>query len=333
MAPSKTTTPATQKLRVLIVDDSAVMRRVISETLSGDPAFEVVGLARNGKDGLNQALELQPDVITLDIEMPEMNGLDALRAIRLKGHAFNPAILMCSSLTVAGSEEALRALRLGASEIIAKPADSKPGTVDAFKDELCRKARAIGDGHASRRRGAKQPETTPDAPPPRIRTDRIDAVVIASSTGGPPVLETAIGGIADTLRVPIIIAQHMPAMFTRTLASRLDQIASVPVLHVEKRTLLLPGRVYVASGGTHLHLKSERNNSVSADLSEGSQLQLVTFEVARTREEFAVDILAVQRDQPDDGAHPRPASPAAVEGVINLRGKIIPVLDLRKRFG
>ncbi|MCA9302968.1 MAG: chemotaxis-specific protein-glutamate methyltransferase CheB [Phycisphaerales bacterium] len=245
--------------KVLIVDDSAFMRKMISQMISSDPAFEIVGIARNGQDAIEQAQKLMPDIITLDIEMPVMDGLTALRTIKATCHAFNPHVLMCSSLTVAASDEALKALRLGASDVIAKD-PSVVGQNDAgFKSELLSKLHALGSSKATRsaRAVAAAPQRTEK---PSVSESfefdpaSVDAVVIGSSTGGPPVLETILASLDATLRVPVIVAQHMPELFTRSLTKRLDNICGCGATLAENGVVIDRPGVYVALGGMHLKI-------------------------------------------------------------------------------
>lgn len=233
------------------------MRKIISEMIAREPGFEVVAIARDGEDGVNKAIEHRPDLITLDIEMPKKDGLQALREIRVKCRDFRPAVLMCSSLTVAGSHETLKALRLGAADFIAKD-PAVVGSQDAgFQHELIAKLRALGE----HRESIAQPPTadgdTPKAPQQPanwhelIDTDRVTAVAVGSSTGGPPALEEIFARVPRDLRVPIIVAQHMPSVFTRSLAARLDQQCACKVQHAVNGTVLGEPGIFICEGGVH----------------------------------------------------------------------------------
>lgn len=239
-------------MRVLVVDDSAFMRKIISEMINEEPGFEVVGTARDGQDGVEKALELKPDIITLDIEMPRKDGLTALREIRVKCHEFQPMVLMCSSLTVAGSHETFKALRIGALDFIAKD-PAVVGQHDAgFRSELTTKLRAFS---AQRKlvRGSATPEehTRDESAIGKIDTERVEAIVIGSSTGGPPVLEEIFSRLPKELRVPIIVAQHMPALFTRSLTTRLNQHCACEASVAEQGALLSTPGIHMALGGIH----------------------------------------------------------------------------------
>jgi len=247
-------------VRVLVVDDSAFMRKIISEMISSDSAFEVIGTARDGNDAVAKALDLKPDLITLDIEMPNKDGLTALREINAKCRAFKPAILMCSSLTVAGSHEALKAMRIGASDVIGKD-PTTVGQKDAgFKTELLEKLNAIG-GHRKFIQSAPAPSAssspTASASPQEqsgaeIDFSRVQAVVVGSSTGGPPVLEEIFSKLTKSLRVPIVVAQHMPEQFTKSLASRLDQHCSCKASLASHGAILSENGIHIAQGGSHI---------------------------------------------------------------------------------
>jgi two-component system, chemotaxis family, protein-glutamate methylesterase/glutaminase len=255
-------------VRVLVIDDSAFMRKIISQMIEETPGMEVIGQARNGREGVEMAVQLKPDLITLDIEMPILDGLGALREIRIKCRAENPAVLMCSSLTTEGSTEAFKALRLGAADVIAKD-PATVGKKDAdFRDELISKLRAIGGGRRAAPpspaattagsgatvRAAKAPPKDLPKLPSTLDLRTVRAVVIGSSTGGPPILEDILGPLPSGLRVPIFVAQHMPPVFTKTLAARLNQHAACGAQLVTERTTIADNTIYVAEGGWHLHL-------------------------------------------------------------------------------
>lgn len=261
------------------------MRKVISKMINDTRGMEVVGIARNGAEGVLLAQELKPDVITMDIEMPELDGLGALRQIRVKCRSFNPAVLMCSSLTTQGSAEAFKALRLGASDIIAKD-PATVGKQDAgFKTELISKIRAIAGDRPHTRTGTNEPTkpgsgrtriamvpthpTVESAGPPKdIDLAHVSAVVIGSSTGGPPVLEDILGAMPAGLRVPIIVAQHMPALFTKTLTERLDRQGGCSAHLITDRTNISEPAIYVAEGGRHLHITPESGGSARGQMRE-----------------------------------------------------------------
>jgi two-component system chemotaxis response regulator CheB len=267
---------------VLIVDDSAFMRKIISQMIESAPGLEVVGVARNGREGVEMTQRLLPDLVTLDIEMPELDGLGALREIRIKCREQAPGILMCSSLTTEGSTEALKALRLGAADVIAKDPSTVGKQEQSFKNELIGKLKIIGSERERVRRGAASAAGTPTGqstaptrprPPARapsyeeLRLGEIDAVVVGSSTGGPPVLEDIFVQLPADLRVPIFVAQHMPAVFTRSLADRLGQHCACPVALITEETEISTPGVYLSEGGRHMHIEMQRRGRLTARMS------------------------------------------------------------------
>lgn len=253
-------------VRVLIVDDSAFMRKVIGEMIKSDASLEVVGIARDGAEGVEKAKQLRPDLITLDIEMPRLNGIDALKQILKDAKANPPAVLMCSSLTVDGSTEALKAMQIGASDFIAKD-PQVVGRHDAqFQNQLLSKLKAIG----SHRKNLNTTSTTklrpnesvasPKTVAPGVCTsfddwtlpEDIEVIVVGSSTGGPPVLEKIFDGLPKSLPVPIIVAQHMPELFTRSLAKRIDANCACGAVLADHGTAMVEPKIYIAQGGMHL---------------------------------------------------------------------------------
>jgi len=243
-------------MRVLIVDDSAVIRRTIRTLVEGEPDLEVVGMAHNGEEAVEMAARLRPDVITLDVEMPRMDGLSALRRIMRECPT---GVIMCSTLTKEGSRETLQAMRLGAADFVAKSVGGAGVDMDRLRRELLRKIRAIGRGRAQ----PPAPEPTQplkDLPPPQ-RVSRVapsfnpgdfDVVVVGSSTGGPPALETLLTRLPADLSAPIVIAQHMPGVFTAAMSERLDSVCALTVMHAQSGAPLLPGTVSIGEGGKHV---------------------------------------------------------------------------------
>jgi two-component system, chemotaxis family, protein-glutamate methylesterase/glutaminase len=250
------------KIRVLIVDDAVVFRRLVAEELSTDPMIEVVGTAANGKIALTKMSQLHPDLVILDVEMPEMDGLTALREIR-KTYPKLP-VIMFSALTERGAAETLDALALGATDYFTKPANV--GGLDAslrvIRDRMIPEIKSLyGAGIA--RSGSGQPDRTgPVAAEPTVtaapalsgirRLGPIEAIVIAASTGGPNALAEVFAGLPTDLPVPVVIVQHMPPTFTRLLAERLSAQFPIPVEEGRSGELLLPGRVWIAPGDYHM---------------------------------------------------------------------------------
>jgi two-component system chemotaxis response regulator CheB len=237
------------KIRVLIVDDSAVVRRVLAEILSADPALDVVGTAANGKLALEAVARLQPDVVTLDVEMPEMDGIETVKHLR-KTHSRLP-IIMFSAFTERGSSAAVRALANGASDYVFKPSDSAQSR-DVIRDQLLSKIKLLvnrgreGDLAVV---GNKHPEAQ-ESP-----VQRLDVVAIGTSTGGPTALAQVIPRLPKSFAAPILIVQHMPKMFTRLLAERLHERSPLEVVEAQDGEEVLAGKVYIAPGDYHLEVR------------------------------------------------------------------------------
>lgn len=249
------------KIRALVVDDSAFMRCAIGRILGAMTRAEVVGYAKNGAEAIEQARQLKPDLITLDIEMPEVDGLKALP--RLK-YACSAKILMISSLTKAGSSATLTALRLGAADFVSKDQSQISENLSGIESQLRAKVTALFLDHPVRSAAAAGPVASgPPTTPIDLRKAR--AVVIGSSTGGPPVLEQIVAALPAEYPLPLVIAQHMPEMFTRAMSERLNEMARVNVLHVEQALPLQPGHVYVAVGGRHVRLAKRRDGGLWAE--------------------------------------------------------------------
>lgn len=237
-------------IRVLVVDDSSFMRRLLTRAIESDPGMELAGVARDGAEAVEMLARVDPDVMTLDIEMPRKNGLEVLREAR-RAHAKRPAVVMCSSLTVQGSDATLEALRLGASDFIAKDTSFSVSDGEGFLTELLSKIRAVAPralvGRAVPAAAVRRPAASDVVMPSRPRV-----VVVGSSTGGPPVLEQLIRSLPGDFPVPVVIAQHMPELFTRGLAQRLDTMTPLSVRLSESGQSLRRGTVTIGLGGRHV---------------------------------------------------------------------------------
>jgi two-component system chemotaxis response regulator CheB len=243
------------KIRVLVVDDAVVLRRLITGELSSDPDLEVIGTAANGRIALAKLAQVSPDVVILDVEMPEMDGLATLAELR-KTYPQLP-VIMFSALTERGAEATLDALSLGASSYFTKPANT--GSLDAslqiIRERLIPEIKALCA--SNRRRKELKAEArfqvgTTAAPRRLEKTAKVDIVAIGSSTGGPNALAELFPRLPAEFPVPIVIAQHMPPMFTRLLAERLSAQSLIRVLEATSGTVLEPGSAWVAPGDYHM---------------------------------------------------------------------------------
>ncbi len=258
-----------KKIRVLIVDDSTVIRRLLSDSLSADPDIEIAGTAAHGRIALAKIPQVNPDVITLDMEMPEMDGIATLIEIR-KLYPKLP-IVMFSTLTERGATATLDALAKGANDYVTKPANvgSVNVAMQRVREELIPRLKALC------------PSSTPAPTIPignRIvgtslksnqKKNRIDAVVIGSSTGGPNALQEIIPKLPASFPVPIFVVQHMPPIFTRHLAERLNQLSALTVSEAAHGDTIHAGGVWIAPGDFHLNLKRV-GNDVRIHLDQGT---------------------------------------------------------------
>ncbi len=256
------------KTRVLVVDDSAFMRKIISDMIQQDPALEVIGTARDGLDALGKIERLRPDVVTLDVEMPRKDGLETLRDLMKT----NPLpVVMLSSMTQSGARTTMEALALGAVDFVAKPSGPISLDINQVQAELVRKVKSAALARVQRKtvvagRGARprfQPTVRKKSAIPRFpvsfsSSTRPDVVVaIGASTGGPRALETVIGQLPKDLPAGVLVVQHMPAGFTRSMAERLDQISSIRVKEAEHGDRIRHGVVYIAPGDYHMVVSAD----------------------------------------------------------------------------
>ena len=261
-----------EKIKVLIVDDSALVRKIITDVLESDPMIEVVGTANNGKTAVFKNQTLSPDVITMDIEMPIMNGLDALREII----ATNPKpVIMMSVLTQHGAEATFKALEFGAIDFIPKPSTVMSISVDEIKEQLISKVKSVcrtkikvpqsvldykKENGAEKTQEVRtpvfQPEVKPLVMPVKASTGKV--VGIGTSTGGPSALLTVFRSFPEKFPAPVLVVQHMPEGFTKAFAERLNASSFLTVKEAEDGDKVFPGCGYLAPG--HSHMAIERKN-------------------------------------------------------------------------
>ena len=272
-------------ISVLIVDDSALMRNVISKMIEATPGLAVADKAMNGKFALQKIPRVNPDVIVLDLEMPEMNGIEFLKERKNQGITIPVVIL--SSIARRGAEMTMEALALGASDFIQKPSDGDHNSINTVKDALT--DRLLGYGGKYRKSMGKKPPafdetkkvesspssssssshslesifakvkptmTTPPPPPTRLRQPgKVEIVAIGISTGGPDALRHVFSKLDPNFKIPMVVVQHMPAGFTNEFAKSLDRICPMEVKEAEDGDVIKEGRILIAQGNKHLEVE------------------------------------------------------------------------------
>lgn len=275
-------------ISVLVVDDSVVVRRLVTDVLNEDPDIQVVGTAPNGRIALAKIPQLNPDLISLDVEMPVMDGLETLRELR-QVYPDVP-VIMFSTLTERGAAATLEALELGAQDYVTKPANvgSVQASMASVREQLVPKIKALHRGARPGRTtpaglprqaipppasvpAVSTPASTPTLRPagPRDPHEPVGIVLLGVSTGGPDALATVLPALPATFPVPVVVVQHMPPTFTRLLAQRLDGKSALEVREAEQDDAVRPGRVLLAPGDFHLRLHHGANGVV-ARLDQGT---------------------------------------------------------------
>jgi two-component system, chemotaxis family, protein-glutamate methylesterase/glutaminase len=268
-----------ERIRVMVVDDSVVIRRLVTHALEQTPIIEVVGTASNGAIGLQRIKQLNPDVITLDIEMPDMDGLEMLRHIRAEHSQLR--VIMFSTLTERGAAKTLEALTLGADDYVAKV--SNEGSLDRsmtrLREEMIPKImqffRLPAVVQAPPRPQPTSTASTQSAfrPAPVFQgaKGRLKAVVIGVSTGGPTALGAILPKLPAGFKLPILVVQHMPPLFTRLLAERLNNTCHLKVEEAAQGSKVEAGKILIAPGDFHMKIASHEG-AVSVHLDQGPRL-------------------------------------------------------------
>ena len=251
-----------RKIRVLVVDDSAFMRKALTRMLCSDPMIDVVDTASDGEEGVRKALILRPDVVTLDVMMPGMDGLTALR--RIMAECPTP-VLMLSSLTSEGGETTLKALDWGAADFIDKASANTAMDILTIAGELITKVKALA-GVRVANLVRTRPRLTEPANALTVKANpnacAVKVVAIGSSTGGPPALQTILCSLPEDLPAAVLIVQHMPKGFTASLAERLNKLSRLSVKEAEDGDRVAPGRCLIAPSGLHMTVQRNGPGSV-----------------------------------------------------------------------
>ncbi len=295
------------KIKVLVADDSAFMRKLIQEILLASDQIEIAGTARNGKDVIEKVKKLKPDVVTMDIEMPVLNGIEALRVIMEEAPV---PVVMLSSTTQTGAESTLLAMQYGAVDFIAKP--SGPISLDLQRIEKKITEKVIEASKANLKRLVSQRTEQNFLPSQLLKSSKMELtetihlrqeglpweaaakkiICIGTSTGGPRALQAVLTKLPATLNAPIVIVQHMPPGFTKSLANRLDSLAELNVKEAEDGEVMQNGTAYIAPGGYHLLVKR---------MNEGLMVKLEQTDL-RNGHRPSVDILFESISHLDDYA-------------------------------
>ncbi len=253
-----------QKIRVLVVDDSTFMRGALVRMIERDSRFTVIGTAVNGQEGVQKAQELKPDVVTMDVEMPVMNGIEALREIMA---TVKVPVVMLSTLTEAGASVTMQALELGAVDFIPKALQDKDKNIFRGAELIHEKLLAAAGARVAPIVAETVPAVRSVAAASVARVNA-RAVVVGSSTGGPRALQIFLQQLPERFGLPILVAQHMPPSFTKALANRLNETCAVSVVEATEGAALMPGTVYIAPGGVHMRVGADNRLHMAEDVGE-----------------------------------------------------------------
>lgn len=294
-------------MRVLIVDDSTLFRKVVRDTLSQCPGVEVVAVASDGRNALEKIRHFRPDLVTLDVEMPVLNGIEVLR--ELQSMPSKPEVIMLSAMTDHGALATTQALRLGAFDFVLKPNQSRlEDSCAQLKTELLPKVKVLQE--RLRKQLGSVPVHDEEPVPHALHSGAFDAghakvVGIGVSTGGPAALAHVLPKLPANLRVPLLIVQHMPPVFTRSLSADLDRTSKIKVQEAESGQLILPGNAYIAPGGKQMKVVTQNGRKeilITDDPAERSCKPSVDYLFRSMAHEYGREAMAVvMTGMGDDG--------------------------------
>ena len=261
------------KISAVVIDDSAFMRKSISIMLESDPDIKVIGQAKDGEEGYNTVKSLKPDIVTLDIEMPKMDGLTALKKIMKDCPT---SVLMLSSLTTEGAEVTLKAMEYGAVDFIPKELSYINVNIIKIKEELINKIKEIVKQRAlkDRLKRIQRLNSKISTEPVKHEVSQFlpklgyESIALGISTGGPFSLQKVIPKLNKKIQIPIFIVQHMPPKFTKSLAERLNGLSELEVKEAEDGETVRNGVVYIAPGGLHMTISKKMNSNISIQISK-----------------------------------------------------------------
>ena len=306
-------------VKVLVVDDSAFMRKAITAMLNSDPDIKVIGEAVDGEDAVLKVKSLIPDVVTMDIEMPKLNGLDALRRIMKD---MPVPVIMVSSLTEEGARETMKALEIGAVDYVPKHLSGNIVNITNIKNDICSKVKHVGRSKYKLKRltdTSRAPVLTPDFSMQK-NTNRIKLVIIGSSTGGPKSLQDVLPRLPKNFPAGVIVVQHMLPLFTASFAERMGELCQMELREARDGDLIKPGLVLIAKGGSHLIVERSKTGEVHVKLTcEPSTIHMPSVDVAmesvaRTYAEHAIGVIMTGMGQ--DGCE-------GLKMMKKMKGKVI----------
>lgn len=278
VSPASTAAAAPEPVRVMVVDDAVVVRSMLGRWIEEEADLRLVGSLRNGREAVDEVERIDPDVVVLDLDMPDLDGISALPLLLEKKRDL--VVIIASALTRRDAEISLKALSLGAADSVPKPALDLAATAD-FRRELIEKIRALGTRYKRRKDAmrlreqpvvARAPSIVPALPGYKLRPFPANAprvLTVGASTGGPQALTTLVAGLKDMIgRAPVLITQHMPPTFTTILAEHLSRASGRPAREPQDGEPILAGNIYVAPGGRHMTV-TRRNGTAAIALDDG----------------------------------------------------------------